>query len=556
MSESSSPPTATRCLAGWGFVGVEMHPPPAMLGWLADRLGPGTPTRPTSPRLERLPAPIQPARELSKLASAVSVDPLDRLAHARGQGLPDLFWLRAGCAPALPDAVVRPREDEVAGLLAACGASGVRVVLRGGGTSVTGGVNVLAGDRPAVVVDLERLDGLLELDPESRLATFGAGTRGPAVEAALARHGFTLGHLPQSWELSTLGGWVVTRSAGQESLGYGRIDDMVAGLELVAPAGSWSLPGQPASAAGPDGRRLVLGSEGRLGVVTRVTVRVHPARRLEVAAWLLPDWGAGLAAVRALVQERAPLAMLRLSDPTETATAMVVGLGAGAGAEVVRRYLRWRGVAEGCLLLAGAAGADRERRRALGEVARGAGRHGGVSLGRGPGRRWLADRFRHPYLRDGLLDAGYASETLETAAPWSRLAEVREQMVEVLEGALEREGERVVVLCHLSHPYADGASLYFTCFFRLSGSSGALPSDPAAAVARWATLKRAANDELVALGATLSHHHGVGSWHAPWLPAEIGETGVRTLAAVVGACDPEGILNPHVLLDPVDRLEG
>ena len=541
-----------RRLAGWGFEGVAVPPPAAMLGWLAERLGPGMPSVVVPPRLDAIGKP----RKLPALPGATSTDALDRLAHARGQGLPDLLWLRGGGAPAVPDAVVRAEEDDIAGVLAACARAGVRVIARGGGTSVTGGVNVLADERPAVVLDLAPLSGLVGLDGESGLATFGAGTLGPRVEAELGPYGFTLGHLPQSWELSSIGGWVVTRSAGQESLGCGRIDDLVAGLELVCPSDAGgsprrlSLPAQPSSAAGPDLRRLVLGSEGRLGVVTRVTVRVReaPARR-EVTAWLLPEWDAGLTAAREVVQDGVPLSMLRLSDGVETATALLVGLGhGGAGAAAVRRYLAWRGVAEGCLVLAGAAGSESERRRAFAAAAPHLRRHGGVSLGRGVGGRWLADRFRHPYLRDGLLDGGYATETLETAAPWSQVAPLRRRMVEALERSLAAHGESVVVLSHLSHPYIDGASLYFTCFFRV-------PPEPAAAVARWATLKRAANAELVARGATISHHHGVGSWHAPWLRPGVGDEGLRAIAAAASAFDPAGILNPHVLLDPVDRLE-
>ncbi|HEV8631881.1 MAG TPA: FAD-binding oxidoreductase, partial [Thermoanaerobaculia bacterium] len=332
-----------RRLAGWGFEGVHVTPPAALLAWLAERLGGGTPTAVSAPRLTSLPRP----RKLPRLPGVSSKEPLARLARARGQGLPDLLWLRSGAVPALPDAVAWPAEEEVGPLLAACAGAGVRVVLRGGGTSVTGGVNVLAGDGPVVVADLERLAGLVALDGVSRLATFRAGTRGPALEAALAPYGLALGHLPQSWELSTVGGWAVTRSAGQESLGQGRIEDLVAGAELVAPGGRLVLPSQPASAAGPELRRLVLGSEGRLGVVTRVTLRVRPAPpRREVVAWLLPDWGGGLAAARALVQDGVPLTMLRLSDQPESAAALLVGLGAGGdlGADLVRRYLHWRGV--------------------------------------------------------------------------------------------------------------------------------------------------------------------------------------------------------------------
>ena len=453
--------------------------------------------------------------------------------------------------PRLPDAVARPADAaELRALLSAAGRHGLVLVPRGGGTSVTGGVNVPHRGAPAVTVDLARLSGLEELDETSGLATFGAGTTGPGIEAALGERGFTLGHFPQSWELSTLGGWIATRSAGQESLGYGRIEALVAGLEVAAPAGDLVIPALPASAAGPDLRQLVLGSEGRLGVVTRATVRVRPRpeeTRLEAA--LVPGWEGGAAAARELVQAGVPLTLLRLSDAAETEVAMAVGLGAGFLGRLVRGWLRLRRVGEGsCLLLLGAAGSPEAVDASL-ETARALLRpQVAVWLGARPGRRWLADRFRHPYLRDGLLDCGYATDTFETAAPWSRL--------EGLYGAVRRafrdaagKGEREVpLLCHLSHPYRDGASLYFTFFFRC-------PGDPDAAVARWADLKRRATEAVASAGGTLSHHHGVGSWHAPWYPREAGELGCRALGRLARELDPNRILNPHVLLDPADRLE-
>jgi alkyldihydroxyacetonephosphate synthase len=472
----------------------------------------------------------------------VSVAAGDRFVHARGRSLPDLVWLRAGRPPTAPDAVVRPAgPGEVEAVLAACSAAGVVVVPWGGGTSVTGGVNPPAGP-PVVSLDLERLSGLARLDPVSRLATFGAGTRGPALEAALAPHGLTLGHFPQSWELSTLGGWIVTRSSGQESLGFGRIDDLLAGATAVAPGGRLELPPLPGSAAGPDLRRLVLGSEGRFGVVTEATVRVAPRPAVrEVEAWLLPDWGRGLAACRELVQERAPLALLRLADPVETEVALAVGLTGHAWAPAARAWLRLRGAGGGaCLLLVGAAGREAAVEDALAAARSLLRRHRPARLGRGPGRRWLADRFRHPYLRDGLLDLGLATDTLETAAPWADLPR--------LHGAVAAALPEVPLLCHLSHPYPDGASLYFTFFFPCA-------AEPEATVAAWARLKRSATEALVAAGGTLSHHHGVGSLHAPWYPREVGEGGVRAMAAVARELDPAGVLNPHVLLDPADRLE-
>jgi alkyldihydroxyacetonephosphate synthase len=415
---------------------------------------------------------------------------------------------------------------------------------------VTGGVNVLPGSAPVLTLDLGNLSGLMHHDQESGLATFGAGTSGPGVEAALAGIGMTLGHFPQSWELSTVGGWVVTRSSGQESFGYGRIEDMVAGLKLVAPAGRLTIPVQPASAAGPDLKHLILGSEGRLGIVTEVTLRVRPKpRQMEVEATLVPDFGAGLTAIREMVQTGLPLTMLRLSDAPETEVAMATGLAASRMAPLVRTYLSVRGIGEGaCLLLCGAAGEADTVHESLAAASSLLRRHGGVMLGRRPGRTWKHDRFRHPYLRDALLDIGYATDTLETAVPWSQLNETRSAVTRAISESLQTFDQQVAVLCHVSHPYRDGASLYFTLFFRNQ-------ADPEETVARWAEIKRAASEALVTCGATISHHHGVGQWHAPWLKPEIGELGHSMIADAANRLDPDHLLNPDVLLDSQDRLE-
>jgi alkyldihydroxyacetonephosphate synthase len=547
------PPTALseRSLSanGWGFAGTSFPPPAALLSWLAERLGATAPRSAVDPTAVVLPA----ARPLPELPAAVSAEPMDRLLHARGRGFSDLVRLRSGRLPAAPDAVARPADaGEVEALIQACSRHGLRAIPWGGGTSVTGGVNTLAGAAPAVVVDLAGVAGLRRLDARAGLATFGGGTTGPALEASLAPHGLTLGHFPQSWELSTVGGWAATRSSGQESLAVGRIEELVAGLELVAPAGRLSLPALPASAAGPDLRRLALGSEGRLGVITEVTVRVRPRpaeRRIE--ALLLPSWEAGQEAVRVLSRSGIDLQMLRLSDPAESEVALATGLGGHSWEPLARGWLRLRGVgSEACLLLVGGAGsvvaADEALDDARAFLRRQLGRGGVVSLGQRPGRRWLADRFRHPYLRDGLLDRGIATDTLETAAPWSALPGLWSAVRGALVGGLP--GEAVPVLCHVSHVYPDGASLYFTFFFRAA-------ADPEEDIARWAVLKRTATEALLAAGGTLSHHHGVGSWHAPWLHREVGEAGLRILRAAAREVDPAGVLNPHVLLDPVDRLE-
>ncbi|MCG6963760.1 MAG: FAD-binding oxidoreductase [Acidobacteria bacterium] len=536
-----------RKLVGWGFEGESFPPSPQLLALLERRVGRGAPFPTVDPASLQPPAP----RRLPDLPVAASSEPSDRLAHARGQGLPDILRLRAGSLPAWPDAVCRPADaGEVDALLAACSREQLRVIPWGGGTSVTGGVNPSPDDGPVVTLDLAEMAALEGVDPVSRLVTFGAGATGPRVEAALAEHGLTLGHFPQSWELSTVGGWVVTRSSGQESLGYGRIDDLVAGLEAVAPAGRLALPAQPGSAAGPDLRRLLLGSEGRLGVVTSITLRVRPRPAVTIVeAALMHSWADGLEAARDLVQGGSRLTMIRLSDAVETEVAMAIGLASTGAAPLVRAYLRLRGLGpESCLLLYGAAGDPADADAELAGARWVIGGHHGVHLGRRPGRHWLSDRFRHPYLRDALLDAGYLTDTLETAATWLGLDALRDGVTAAITGAAESANERAAVLCHVSHPYPDGASLYFTFFMTATGD---LERD----VARWAEVKRAATAAIVAGGGTISHHHGVGRWHAPWLPDELGEDAVGVLGAAARHLDPRGILNPGVLLDPTDRLE-
>lgn len=535
-----------RRLDGWGFEDTDYEPSPQMLQWLSERFDPGEPFPRFGP--EHFDAPSSQA--LPDLGCALSTDDLDRLAHARGRGFSDLVRLRSGSVPRLPDAVARPEDGaQVETVLRRAAEHGIRVIPWGGGTSVTGGVNVLAGDEPVVTLDLERLSGLRSFDEVSGLATFGAGTSGPQVEAALAPLGFTLGHFPQSWELSTVGGWVATRSSGQESLGYGRIESLVAGLQLAAPGGRLDVPTLPASAAGPDLRHVVMGSEGRFGVITEASLRLR--RRPEttrVAAALMKDWRRGVEAARHLVQSGCGLSLLRLSDAPETEVAMSIGLGKSAWGPLVRAWLKVRGFHRGaCLLLLGASGGEAQVDDALARARIQIASFGSAWLGERPGKKWLHERFRHPYLRDGLFDHGIGTDTFETAAPWSQLGTLYGAVRQALKTSTA-EGEREIpVLCHLSHPYRDGASLYFTFFFRC-------PKDPDTAIERWADLKRRATDALQGAGGTLSHHHGVGSWHAPWYGGEVGQDGLRLMHRLAREMDPQGVLNPHVLLPPEDRL--
>jgi len=464
--------------------------------------------------------------------------------------LPDWIALRSGRIPAFPDGVAFPTHtDDIARLLTYAAEEDVRIIPYGGGTSVVGHINPEPGRRPVLTVSLRRMNRLSHLDSISQLATFGAGVTGPELEAQLRAHGFTLGHYPQSFEFSTLGGWVVTRSSGQQSLGYGRIENLFAGGILLAPAGELRMPPFPASAAGPDLRQLILGSEGRIGILTDVTVRISPLpEREEFHAVFFPDFTGGIAATRRIVQERLPLSLLRLSTPVETRTTLAL-----AGHEriigLLEAMLGVRGAGEDkCMLLCGFTGRPniiRDARHSVIDMAR---EHGGIHVGRRFGEQWIEGRFRTPYLRNTLWDLGYAVDTLETATTWENVPRVVEQIERALHTSLP-DGERIHVFTHLSHVYPQGASVYTTYLFRLA-------TDPAVTLARWEALKGAASRAIVSCGGTISHQHGVGRDHRPWLEAEKGALGMEVLADVIGRFDPSGIMNPGVLIDNREGGEG
>ncbi|MCW3006446.1 MAG: Alkylglycerone-phosphate synthase [Solirubrobacterales bacterium] len=460
-------------------------------------------------------------------AEFVRTDRATRIAHAAGRSYLDLLRLRAGDAADAPDVVVYPADEaEVAALLRACARSNTVVVPFGGGTSVVGGVSPVRDGRDLVVIDLRRLDRLVCVDVESQTATVQAGMLGPALEAALEEHGLTLGHHPQSFEYSTVGGWVATRSAGQASTGYGRIDELVLGLRCVTPAGELVGRTLPATAAGPDLRQLLIGSEGALGIITEVTLRVRPRPAVRhVEAWRFPSFAAGLQALRALEQGGVAPDVARLSDEEEGRLNRLVAAHTAAVEDGVAAIFAWEG--EAATVAA--------RREASAAVARA---HGGsVEEGDG-GPMWLAGRYAAPYVRDVLLNRGLLVETLETAVAWSGIEALHAAVGHALRDALAEPGVHPLVLCHVSHLYPTGASLYFTVL---------APQRAGDEAGQWKAAKRAAMEAILAGGATITHHHAIGRDHVPWLEREAGVLGVETLRASKARLDPSGIMNPGVL---------
>jgi alkyldihydroxyacetonephosphate synthase len=470
----------------------------------------------------------------------VRTDRESRLRRAGGKSYLDLLRRREGDASDAPDAVVLPgTTEETAALLAACSELGVVVVPFGGGTSVVGGLaGVDPDDRPSVAVDLGRMSSVRSLDVPSSLVTVGPGMRGPALEEELSREGLTFGHLPQSWEFATLGGYAATRSAGQNSTGVGRFDELVTGLTLATPSGVLEVGHPPATAAGPDLLGLALGSEGTLGVITELTLRVRPTpASCSYEGWSFRSWPAGLAALQQLARHELLPDIVRLSDQDETKANLLMA--SGTGAKALRGSLKTRGHGEGCLLVLGWEGHPtlvRSRMKAAASVLRDA---GAIRLGRRVGESWKSHRFSGPYLRDKLMDAGLLVETLETAATWSTLPTVYDAVRRALRESLTRDGRRPLIMSHVSHGYATGASLYVTV---LADRDDDLP------IQQWLTAKRAATDALLAAGGTLTHHHAVGADHRPWMEREIGPLGVEVLRAVKERLDPNGICNPGVLL--------
>ena len=553
---------------GWGdpAVSTPLEDRPQLAAYLHDKLQlQGAPSgQAQSGSAQGLPVPelarvTLPPIALDDAARAAFEKALDgavldqslegRVRHAAGKSYVDLVRLRSGTLSAAPDAVLHPTSvAQVERILAVAAERGVAVVPFGGGTSVVGGVQPARGRHRAVVtLDTRSLARLVEVHPKSLTAVAEAGIMGPALERELARHGLSLGHFPQSFEFSTLGGWIAARSAGQCSTGYGRIEELVHHLDVIAPGQSFTTAPPVPSATGPNLRELFVGSEGVLGVITRATVRVRPipeARLLESA--FFRSWSEGLEAARALAQGGPKPTMIRLSDPQETEMLLAAApqphdlLG-----KLKRRLSMWflkRKVGEaapGCVMIMdfeGQAAPTRAlRRKARTELAKRA-----VAVaGEGPARSWFHERFRHPYLRDDLMGRGVMVETLETATTWDGLEALYAAVRGALHKALEAAGTPGLVLCHLSHTYAQGASLYFTVMARAQRGNE---------ISQWQALKTAATDAIAREKAALSHHHGIGLDHARWMKEQHGAAGVLLLSALKQSLDPAGVLNPGKLI--------
>jgi alkyldihydroxyacetonephosphate synthase len=477
--------------------------------------------------------------------NAITDDEL-RLVHTYGKSIRDLLRIRASDLPRMPDVVVYPADEaEVVAVVAAAVSANAVIIPFGGGSNISGSLEPHPGEARVVIsLDLGRLNKVVSIDEGSGIARIQAGAQGPFIEEQLNARGWTMGHFPDSFTHSTLGGWVATRSSGMQSDKYGDIADIARGLRMVRPAGIVDIRPVPSASTGPSVREMILGSEGRLGVITEVTVQVHRTPEVrEINGYLFPNWEAGIAAMHEISQSDARPTVTRVSDARESGFSFATGK-AKTGFDpqkLLMAYLKRRGWdLEGInLSFIGFEGSKSHVAYEKKIVARIVKKHGGLGVGKGPGVLYDQKKFDTPYLRDFLLDRGAAADVSETAAPWSRLNEIHDAVYAAANQAYEKIGTPGWIMSHLSHSYHSGACLYFTFAFVHGGDT---------AIAQYDVVKRAIQQAFVDHGGTISHHHGVGREHAPWLEQDISTEGVALMSGLFAAADPKKNFNPDKVI--------
>ena len=506
-----------------------------------------------------LPEACADERFLGKLRnclapSQITDDAKERVIHSYGKGFRDLFRLRRGIAAGAPDLIVYPEsERDVCLTLRAAAEHNIVLIPFGGGSNIAGCLERMDPGRMCVSLDMRRMRRVLTVDRRAFTAQIEAGVFGPDLEAQLGARGMTLGHFPDSFLHSTLGGWIATRSAGMQSDKYGKIEDMVIAVRMVTPEGVMQTRIVPKSSNGIDVNHLCIGSEGTLGVITEATMRVHavPESR-QVRGYLFPEFEGGIEAMFQCVTQECMPAMVRLNDPDKTALSLAFRPSASRFTKIAgslfKTYLRAKGVvsARACLMLTAFDGSRRNVSRRLQQAEAIYKQCGAVGLGAGAGKSFEATKYDFPHIRDFLLDRDVTTDVSETATVWSNIAKLYQDTTSVLRSEISKSGVRPWAGCHISHSYPCGASLYFTFGFR---------QQPGREMEQYLQVKRAVQQSFIDNGATLSHHHAVGTEHLPWLADDISPVGVKAVSAIKLGLDPANIMNPGRLLPSSTPLQ-
>jgi alkyldihydroxyacetonephosphate synthase len=489
-------------------------------------------------------------------AAHVATDRSNRILHAYGKSYRDLLRAQRGEVERAPDAIVFPgTHAEVERLMAVARAHGAKLIPFGGGTNIVGAVEASpATAAPVVTVSLRRMNRLLALDEVSNVATLEAGALGPELEAALSARGFTLGHFPDSFEFSTLGGWLATRSAGMQSDARGKIEDMVVALKLVTPAGTLTTPAVPKAAAGPDLNQVAVGSEGAFGIITEAVMRVYRLQPRAYRGVLMPDFKSGVEFMRHCCAAGIAPSTMRLSNAQETEFGMCLKPPSGGVHHLLTRAIGWylrnvRGfqLDQACLLILGWEGPPDEIARRRSAALRLAHSLNGFDAGQGAGDTWFARKYDYPYLRDLVMTHGGMVDVTETTVLWKDVLPVYEKLHAALSAELRRGEFPGYVGCHLSHAYPTGICIYFTF---------ATARDEADPLGQYLRAKRLAMDLLIGSGAALSHHHAIGYEHLPWLARYAGATGLHMLRGLKATLDPDNLCNPGKLVPTADSALG
>ena len=546
---------------GWGSEKktFPMENKPNLWPWIRDKLGIKSETKISPIPFDKiiLAPPVINEAFVQALRNTLNPnqmtqDKMERVLHSYGKSFPDLFRVRRGEIKRAPDLIVLPKNhSEVEQIVRLAHEHNVCLIPFGGGTNIVGGVEALeTSHRMVVTLDLRDMNQLLALDPVSMTATIQGGALGPKLEADLAARGFNLGHYPDSFEYSTLGGWLATRSAGMQSDAYGKIEDMVVSLKMVTPSGTLTTRPTPASSAGPDLNRLVVGSEGTLGIITEATMRVHrsPAVK-DYRGFLFPTFEDGVHAIQETLDRGFAPSMIRLQDSGETELAFNMkapkkGL-EGLIQKPIKAYLKANGYTAPCIMIIGFEGNE----DAIKGVRRGAlsimKKHNGFPLGKGVGKTWSADKFNVPYLRDYVMDYSCTADVAETAATWANVLPLYYNTISALKARFAQDQGAGYVGCHISHTYKTGACLYFTW---------GVTQTPGREMEQYYTYKKLVTETFMKSGGTLSHHHAIGYEHLPWMEEEISKTGVRALRALKASLDPKAILNPGKLIPDLSPI--
>lgn len=482
----------------------------------------------------------------------LQLDSYSRLIHSYGKSFRDLWRIRNGMIKIAPDCVCFPEsENEVMLIVQAANEHNVIVIPFGGGSNIAGSLEPLDNERMTVSLDMRRMNQVLEIDTHSMIARIQAGALGPELEACLNQKGMTLGHFPDSFEWSSIGGWVATRSAGMKSDKYGKIEDMVIALKLITPSGKIITRTIPKSSNGIDIRQVCAGSEGILGVITEVTMQIYPLpKKSAVYGYLFPSFSSGIQALYDCVRQDCLPAMTRLNDPTKTALSFAFkSKGSKLShyfAKAIKLYLsiiKKFNMNETCLLLVGFEGDDKSfanQRKKVHSIYK---KWGAFGLGQKPGRSFEKGKYDFPYLRDFVMDYAITADVSETSTTWSNLENLYLKTCESVTNAIAETGVKGACGCHISHTYRTGASLYFTFAY--------LQKDDV--IAQYQKVKNAAQNSFIQNGGTLSHHHAVGYEHLPWIQDEISETGVKAIQGLKLILDPNGIMNPGKIIPSLPR---